>query len=132
MTRPLGRQSLDHPVFDVFAQPVAEPIVEAVFPSLPEFEHQRDDPISTPVRRAGNGAIAVVRRKLFEPLIECAASGDDSTLLGGPGAELTSSLPGGEVAVRLFLGHVDNRPFDAYLTFHRLPPEDQRSSGIVM
>src|SRR5258708_25119254 len=88
----IRRQTLDDPVLRL-AQAVVETVVQAVGPSLPEFEQQRDDAIAAPMRRAGDGAVLVGAGHLIGTLVEGTASRDDAALLRGPSAELAAARP---------------------------------------
>src|SRR5262245_66514211 len=66
---------------------VAEPVMQAMFPSLPELERHGLEAVPAPVRRQRDVVPGVPRVELGERGFELLARGDRTALLGRPRAD---------------------------------------------
>ena len=80
----------------VYGAFVQDPLVEAVGAAFPEFNSLRDKPVTGPMGRPGD-RVPETLCVLFKGLEELIAGGKGMTLKGGPGADLASPGPCGEV-----------------------------------
>src|SRR5208283_2808833 len=93
---PLRRQPPDGPS-SVFLCRVKEAVMQAVDPSLPEFDLARDHPETAPPRGQGNLALGELSLH-FRPLhFQKLARGDDRALPRNPGSDLAAARPRDEI-----------------------------------
>src|SRR6266571_3856826 len=89
------RQPLDHPS-SIHLFRVAKAIVQAVGPSLPEFDFHRRQDVAAP-KRGQRYSVGIFLLELFEPLFEHRTIRDDLALAGYPRAELVPARAAHEV-----------------------------------
>src|SRR5581483_4166449 len=109
----LRREPVAQPVLAVAT--IAHAIVKPRRVALPELDHVRHQPISTPVRRPHRRAGADRLLDLAHHVLERAAAGDRLRLRRGDRADLRAARPNGEVRVALGRRDLLDRALDADL-----------------
>src|SRR5271167_1863771 len=95
----LRRQTLDHPITLAVAT-VAQPIVKAIVPLLPELEALGGQPEASPIRRQRQLVGAVLLLQLIQALLERPATADRLTLRRSERAELAPARAAAHVGGR--------------------------------
>lgn len=106
--------------------------MEAAFSFLPEFNHVRDNPVTTPMLRARHILPGELLGEIIEPLFQEGPVFDDLALRRRMGANLRPSGATGEIVIRFARRKQFDSAFDPDLTGQGQPIEDQRSKGIFM
>src|SRR5437870_2005311 len=123
------RQAFDHPITAGMSR-ITEAIVQAIRPSLPEFDHFGFYAISAPVWRQWNGLVAKPLCHLRHARVEYAASIDHFALPRRPRAELATDRPGMKISLRFLMRRFFCFPADANLSIQFNPIKCQCSVGI--
>src|SRR5437016_2135483 len=97
---PSRRQALEQPGV-VGPARIPKAIVQAVGPSLPEFDLHRCKDVAAPIRGQGNVA-GIFLLELFEPCFEHRAASDDLALRRNPRAELVTARAAREILLGFF------------------------------
>src|SRR5256885_6707053 len=104
--------------------------MQAVWTALPELEDGRDESISAPEGREGDGFSRVTLVELGDARLQDRARRDLHALLGGPGRKTAGTRSSGPVRGGLGVVHGSDGPGHADLAAQRRPMEDGRCVGI--
>src|SRR5579883_672414 len=121
--RQLREQALGPPAGAV-AQ-IDETVVQAERAILPKLETIGNDAVSRPMWRARHPSHRIARRYHGDAALERGPAGDDTRLVGRPGADLAEPRPRREIGVGLLGGDRLDRALDAHLAAQGLPMEQQ-------
>src|SRR5579875_3219649 len=114
------RESFEPPAIRLHAL-IAQTIVQAIGPALPELDGQWTDAVAAPVRRPRHFAIGESLRQFAHALFQHIAAGDDLALSRCPGAQPAAQRTAAEIAIRFRLRKALNRAFNAHLPLHLRP-----------
>src|SRR6185436_7272157 len=115
-----GSEPLNRPGARVAA--IEQTVVQAVFPSLPEFDRGRRQSIAAPMRRPRR-IRAVTRSHLLERALELRAVGDPLALRRRPRRVARTERPAREIGVRFARRHFLDIALDPDLALDRAPEE---------
>src|SRR6056297_3231427 len=124
-----GRKTLDDP--GVVHAAVAETVVQARRPTLPELHFLGPYPVTAPERRHRHLAGREFPLQLVQLGLQQRARSDHRALLRDPGAQLTVARPAGEIAHHLGRADPLRAAADANLALQRLP-EEQHGHGRIL
>src|SRR5262245_55651872 len=120
----LRRETLAHP--GALHQSIAQTVVQAIRPALPELERLRNESVTAPVRGPRHRAVAVAGLDFAQAGLEDLAIGDDLALPRGPRPELAAARAAGVVLIRLRLADALHLSFDAHLSLQFRPVNHER------
>src|SRR5688572_2769106 len=103
-----GRKSLPHPLA-VCTGPISNPIVQSVFPSLPELDVIGPHAVTSPVRWRRNLTARESRLDLSHSTVELCAIGNHAALDGSPRPQPAPERSGGEVLFGLLARRSEER-----------------------